>query len=123
MLHSSSTCFSLLHYTCNTVSSITPRQLILTGRIFSTQTNFGKDGRVSNTSYPVRSFISGKGNCKILSGKNNFSQNKLFSTSSTFRGTDMDEFALAKKYKGSDYNVWWVYIFVISFTQWITSKV
>ena len=113
MLHSSTTCFSMLHYTSKTVSSITATQLILTGRVFSTQTHkscsnhkFGKSRITSNTCASPRLFSSEERNYTILSCKSNFSKDKLFSTSSIFRRNEMEEFTLATKYEGSDYNVW-----------------
>ena len=108
MLHSSTAYFSFLQSTYSLVSSITPRKLIPTGRIFSTQTSFCQDRSYSNTRSLAKSFLSAKENCEVLSFKSKFSKNKLFSTSSIFRSEEMEEFALAKKYEGSDYNVWWV---------------
>ena len=109
----SSSCFSLLNYSCNTTtaSASTWSQLLFTGRralsagvIKSSQTFTKSADNIKNQ--PVRSSSTWKQNFKNQFLKNKFDTKKLFSSSTELKANEMEKFTLANKYKGLDYNVW-----------------
>ena len=105
----SSSCFSLLNYSCNTTASAsTWSQLLFAGRrALSAGVNNSSQiltkSADNNKNQPVRSSSTWKQN-SIL--KNKFDTKKLFSSSTELKANEMEKFTLANKYKGLDYNVW-----------------
>ena len=118
MLYSSTSCVSLISHTCNTASSSPWSKLLFAGRVLSsgvinTSHNQQNIQKISSTSSPARYIYTRKDNTEQDKNRlltNNFlSRKKLFSSSTHFKGAEMERFALANKYKGLDYNVWWVF--------------
>ena len=131
MLYSSTSCVSLISHTCNTASSSPWSKLLFAGRVLSsgvinTSHNQQNIQKISSTSSPARYIYTRKDNTEQDKNRlltNNFlTRKKLFSSSTQFKGAEMERFALANKYKGLDYNVWWVFDGISSHTVFIRYK-
>ena len=132
MLYSSTSCVSFISHTCNTASSSPWSKLLFAGRLLSSGVINSSHSQqniqnVSSTSSPARYIYARKDNTaqdkhRLLT--NNFLTRKnYFSSSTQFKGAEMERFALANKYKGLDYNVWWVFDCISNHTVLTTNYI